>query len=264
MKRLLIALVVVACAGAAAWQYRRSQAEPVSTVAPPPTPSPEWLKRLYSQNPKEVEEATRELEQLGVGALPIIQQTLRDDHSEAETLKAALKAAGLLGRRASPIVSDVADVLAEPALTVEAALALSFMGPAALPPLRQALSSKDPIVRREALRSIGKLKERAPLDGDVVVPLLVARLKDADPGVRAVAATYVGIIHERPAESIPALIAGLADQDPEVRRAAAAALGSFEPAVAAPALPALRKASGDRNPDVAREAGQTIVKLQTK
>ena len=264
MKRLLIAVVIVACAGAAAWQYRRTRVEPPANVAQPPTPSPEWLKRLYSQNPKEVDAATRELEQLGAGALPIIQQTLRDSHSEAETLKAALKASGLLGRTASPIVADVADVLAEPALTAEAALALSFMGPAAFPPLRRALSSPDPIVRREALRSIGKLKERAPLDGDIVVPLLVGRLKDADAGVRAVAATYLGIIHERPEESISALITGLADQDPEVRRAAAAALGSFEPALAAPALPALRKASGDRNTDVAREAGQTIVKLTTK
>ena len=82
--------------------------------------------------------------------------------------------------------------------------------------------------------------------------------------MRAVAATYLGIIHELPADAVPALTAGLTDPDSEVRRASAAALGSFDPADAAPALPALRKASRDRTDDVAREAGQTLVKLQQR
>jgi HEAT repeat protein len=126
------------------------------------------------------------------------------------------------------------------------------------------MSNEDPIVRREALRSIGKLKERAPLDGAVVIPVLVQHIKDRDAGVRAVAATYLGIMHHDASEAVPVLIAGLADADAEVRRASAAALGSFSAAIAAPALPALRKASRDRNEDVAREAGQAIVRLQQK
>jgi HEAT repeat protein len=264
MKRLLLVVLLVAGAAAAYWRYAGTPGEGAPAAGEREAPPPAWLKRLYSQNPKEVETATRELEQLGANALPMIQQALRDPHAEAETLKGALKAVGILGRTAAPLVNDVAEVLSEPALTAEAAVALSFMGRGAFGPLREALSSSDPIVRREALRSIGKLKERAPLEADVAVPLLIARLKDRDPGVRAVAATYLGIIHERPADAIPALIAALGDEDDEVRRAAAAALGSFEPALAAPALPALRKASSDRNPDVAREAGQTIVKLQAR
>jgi HEAT repeat protein len=86
-------------------------------------------------------------------------------------------------------------------------------------------------------------------------------MSDRDPGVRAVGATYLGIIHEGPTEAIPVLEKGLFDADAEVRRSSAAALGSFG-ADAAPALPSLRKASTDRNEDVAREAGRTIVKLQ--
>jgi HEAT repeat protein len=48
-----------------------------------------------------------------------------------------------------------------------------------------------------------------------------------------------------------------------VRAAAATALGSFG-AEAQPAVPALRKATADRNEDVAREAGVALVKLQGK
>ena len=43
---------------------------------------------------------------------------------------------------------------------------------------------------------------------------------------------------------MPALTTGLIDDNPEVRREAATALGAFGTA-ATPALPALRKASGD-------------------
>jgi hypothetical protein len=265
MKRLVAAGVVMACLAAGIWAYRQWQHAPVTALpADEKRSSTEWLDQLYSQNPKEVDAATRHLTELGARALPAIQETLHNPHAEAERLKAALKACGILGRTAAPIVGDVAEVLLEPGLTAEAAVALSYMGREAFSPLRKALISEDPIVRRESLRSIGKLKERAPLDTQLVLPLLVAGMKDRDEGVRAVAATYLGIIHEGAGQAVPALIAGLADHDVEVRRASAAALGSFDPKAAAPALPALRKASRDRNQDVAREAGQAIVKLQAK
>jgi HEAT repeat protein len=135
------------------------------------------------------------------------------------------------------------------------------MGRTAFAPLREALRSDDPVVRREALRSIGKLKERAPLDARAVLPLLIGATADPDPGVRTVAATYLGIIHEGGSEAVRALIDALKDPEPDVRRAAASALGSFGPE-AAPAVPALRKAAGDADPDVAREAAVTLVKLQ--
>ena len=265
MTRLLASGVIVACLAAGIWKYRQDQQ--VQTPAEPSEetrPAADWIDRLYSQDPRDVEAASREVAELGPRALPAIQETLRDQQAEAERLKAALKACGILGRTAAPLVADVAEVLAEPGLTAEAAVALSYMGPDAFAPLRSALSNDDPIVRRESLRSIGKLKERAPLDTKLVLPLLVTRMKDPDAGVRAVAATYLGIIHEGGKTAVPALITGLTDPDAEVRRASAEALGSFDPAVAAPALPVLRKAARDRNPDVARAAGGAIVKLQKK
>lgn len=265
MKRALAAVAILVCFGAALYYYRTQYHSRPATSAGGNAAERdnEWLDRLYSRNPAEVAAAGKELTSLGPRALTVIQHALQDPQSEAERLKAALKAAGILGKTAAPIIPDVAAILHEPALTAEAAVALSYMGRDAFEPLRAATASDDPVVRREALRSIGKLKERAPLDGQSVIPMLIEGMKDPDAAVRAVAATYLGIIHEEPRQTVPALIAGLQDQDAEVRQAAAAALGSFGPA-AAPALPALRKATTDANDDVAREAGRSIVKLQQK
>jgi HEAT repeat protein len=220
-----------------------------------------WLTHLYSQNPREADEAAREVSRMGADALPVIRTTLQNPDATRDERKAALKACSVLGETAAPVVADVAAELRTPDLTAEAALALSFMGPDAFGPLRDALADNDPAVRREALRSIGKLRFRAPLDSRTPLALLHAGVKDADPGVRAVAVTYLGILHDDPGTSLPPLIAALDDGDFTVRRAAATALGSFG-SEAWPAVPALRKAAGDAVEDVAREAGLAIVKIQ--
>jgi HEAT repeat protein len=264
IKRLFGAAAVIACVSLAAWwlTYHRIAVEDEGL----PVVSREdhrWLDGLYSRNPKEVQAATDEVNRRGEAALPAIQAALRDPRSEAERLKSALKACAILGKRAASVVDDVAAVLAEEGLTAEAAIALSNMGPGAFAPLKEGLRNDDPIVRRESLRSIGKLKERAPLAAATVTPLLIQSLKDSDGTVRAVAATYLGIVGSAPDNTVPALTTALADTDPEVRREAATALGSFG-AAAVPALPALRKTSGDANEDVAREAGRAIIRVQQK
>src|SRR5690606_24398424 len=154
--------------------------------------------------------------------------------------KAALKAGGLLGPDAAPLIPHVAAHLTDPALTEEAAVALSFMGPGAYAPLEKALASEDTAVRREALRSMGKLRERAPLEAGAVVPPLLEGLADPDPGVRVVAATYLGILAADGDAAVPALIETLRDEHAEVRAAAATALGSFGED-GAEAIPALKK-----------------------
>jgi HEAT repeat protein len=257
--RVAAAIAIGIVAGLGVWFYARSDRpsnEDAST-----TLNADWLDDLYSQNPRDVEAASEEVAALGARALPTVQAALRDPDSEAERIKGALKACGIIGQAAAPAIPEVAALLPEPGVTSEAAIALSFMGKEALAPLRDALEHNDPVVRREALRSIGKLKDRAPLDTSVVIPLLIGGLADPDAGVRAVAATYLGIIHEAPEASVPALAKALADPDAEVRRSAAAALASFD-AHALTALAALQTASTDRNEDVAREATRTIVKLQ--
>jgi HEAT repeat protein len=219
-----------------------------------------WLDSLYSQNPREAEAAAERVTSLGAGALPVILATLQDPEASLVRRKAALKACLILGVTATPALTDVARQLHEPELTAEAALALSFMGREAFTPLQTALASDDPVVRREALRSIGKLRARAPLDTEEVLRPLLAGMHDETERVRSVAATYLGIIHEQPDTVVPALMAGLDDPAIEVRRASATALGSFGEA-ARPAEPALRIAAGDRDEDLAREAGLALIRL---
>jgi HEAT repeat protein len=258
--RIAALVLLVACGvGAGVWYYRTERAHPAVKEEPADTTA--WLDQLYSSNPADAEKAARQVQALGADALPAIHATFQDPSATPERVKAALKACGILGPAAASAVAEVAEQLPDPTVTAEAAIALSFMGRTAFAPLREALRSDDPVVRREALRSIGKLKKRAPLDARAVLPLLIGATADPDPGVRTVAATYLGIIHEGGSEAVRALIDALKDPEPDVRRAAASALGSFGPE-AAPAVPALRKAAGDADPDVAREAAVTLVKLQ--
>ncbi len=261
LRRAATALLAVALlAGVGGWWFQRSgQLKP---FAPQTAVAKDvsWLDHLYSQNPNVSEEAVRQIRSQGLSAIPRLQEILRDPAALEQNKKAALKACAALGTLAAPAVRDVAAHLSIPVLTAEAAVALSFMGGAAFVPLRDALVSEDPTVRKESLRAIGKLRERASLDAAVVMPLLLDGLADPDPGVRVVAATYLGIIHQDGVEVVPALVEILEDEDAEVRTAAAAALGSFGPE-AEIAVPALRKAAGDKDENVAREAAMALVRL---
>ena len=258
----LVTVLLVAC-GAAAYVYIERTPVQAPPEATQPVDEDAWLDHLYHANPADVAAATAQVQQLGPRALPLIHKTLQDPTATSEHVKAALKACGILGTVAAPAIDEVAEQLPDPTVTAEAAVALSFMGRGAFGPLRDATASDDPVIRREALRSIGKLKDRAPLDARAVVPLLINGATDADAGVRAVAVTYLGIIHEGGADAVDALIIGLRDPEVDVRRSSATALGSFGDEAAA-ALPALKKAAGDSDPEVAREAGVTLVKLQSK
>lgn len=250
-------VALVAGVGVAVWYYRA----PANGVAAPIVRNDDrWLDGLQSRTPKEVEEATTRLEERGTAALPIIRRTLQDPAAEPARRQAALKATAILGARAAEALPDVAAALQDPDTAPAAALALSFMGSPAVPSLKEAINSNEPVVRREALRALGKLRERASIDPKIVVPLLLRALDDPDPTVRNVAVTYLGIVRDDPATEVNGLIKALADESPEVRQAAAAGLGEYG-ALAEKAVPALKKAAGDPDEDVRREAGRALVRL---
>jgi HEAT repeat protein len=252
-------VALVAGVGAAVWYYRApgDGGRPVRIVA---RNDDRWLDDLLSRTPKDVEAATAELEQRGTAALPIIRRTLQEPSGDPARRKAALKATAILGARAAEAIPDVARALQERDYAPEAALALSFMGSAAVPTLREAITSDEAVVRREALRSLGKLRERASIDPQLVVPLLIESSNDPDPSVRNVAVTYLGIVRDSPEKEVAALIKALRDPEASVRQAAAIALAAHGP-LAEPAIPALKKAADDPDEDVKREAGRTLVHL---
>ena len=249
-------VALVAGVGAAVWYYRAPNAGPVAVVR---VDDP-WLTDLLSRSPKDVEAATAEVDRRGTAALPLLRRILQDPSADPARRRAALKAAAILGPRAVEALPDVAAALNAPDFAPEAALALSFMGSPAVAPLRDAIRSDNPTVRREALRSLGKLRERASIDPQIVVPLLLAALKDPDPSVRTVAVTYLGIVRDNPASEVAGLIDALGDDQPEVRQAAAVAVASYG-GLAEPAVPVLQKATRDPNEDVRREAARALVRI---
>lgn len=263
--RALALLIGLALLGAAAWYYneQRERTAVITGAVHDADDDDAWLAALMSQNPRESEAAAQRVKELGDRALPLVRDILQDPQADEPMQKAAIRAAGLIGPKAAPAIADVAAFLKDTELMEEAAVALSFMGEGAFAPLREAVSSPDPEIRQEALRSLGKLSERAPLAPSAVLPLLIEGMRDPDPGVRAVGATYLGVIHGDPAQSVVALAAGLSDPDPTVRRVSAVSLAAFTGEEAKAAIPALRKATSDPDRDVAREAGATLVKLQT-
>lgn len=255
---LFVALVVGV--GAAIWYYRTPEVRSAVRVA---RNDDRWIDDLQSRVPKDAENAAAELEQRGTAALPLIRRTLQDPGADPLRRKAALKACGILGARAAEAIPDVAALLQDAEYTPEAALALSFMSSAAVVPLREASRAEEANVRREALRSLGKLRERASIDPQLVIPQLLHALEDPDASVRHVAVTYLGIVRDNPAEEVRGLIKALADDEADVRAAAAGALGQYG-ALAEPAVPALRKAARDPDEEVQREAGRALVTIAEK
>jgi HEAT repeat protein len=250
-------VALLAGVGVAVWYYRAPAGVPPAPIV---RNDDRWIDGLQSRTPKDVEAATAELEQRGTAALPLIRRTLQDTAAPPARRKAALKATAILGARAAEAIPDVAATLQEPDYAPEAALALSFMGSAAVPALKDAIQSDDAVVRRESLRAIGKLRERASIDPQIVVPVLLQALDDPDAAVRNAAVTYLGIVRDSPDKEVAGLIKALADENAEVRQGAAAALAEYG-SLAEPAIPALRKASTDSDEEVRREAGRTLVHL---
>ncbi|HEY3884128.1 MAG TPA: HEAT repeat domain-containing protein [Vicinamibacterales bacterium] len=259
MKRF-VALFIALLAGmaAAAWYYRSPAAAPARTVV---RTDARWLDDLQSGSPKDEQAAAAQVEQLGTAAVPTVRRVLQDPSAPASRRSAALKACTILGPRAVEALPDVSALLQDDVYTAQAAVALSFMGSPAVQPLLDAVHSADPAVRRETLRSLGKLRERASIDPQIVLPLLFEALNDADQSVRNVAVTYLGIIRDDPRKGVPGLIRALGDESPDVRSASATALGAYG-ALAVSAIPALEKAEHDPDENVQREAGRALVTIE--
>ena len=128
-------VALVAGVGVAVWYYRApTDGVPAAIVRN----DDRWLEGLQSRTPKDVEQATALLEERGTAALPLIRRTLQDPAADPARRQAALKATAILGARAAEAIPDVAAALQEPDYAPEAALALSFMGSAAVPALQDA------------------------------------------------------------------------------------------------------------------------------
>src|SRR4029077_14426111 len=113
---------------------------------------------------------------------------------DAETRRHAMEACAAMGPGAEAAIPALVDALkAKGPVSPLAGVALSRMGPKAYPAVVPVTQSTDPKLRREAVRTIGKLAE-SRADGGAGNAELLRHLTDPDEDVRAVAAAYLGII----------------------------------------------------------------------
>jgi HEAT repeat protein len=183
-----------------------------------------------------------------------------------------VRALTTLGPALAPAVPPLVEALADPSPMVRDSLAWALLlaGPDPLPPLREALGSLDPALRRGAAEALGRVRDPARREA------LESALGDADEGVRFAAAEalpgaegavralgdllrspaarsreraayLLGGLGPEAAPAVSALASTLADSDPLVRQACAWALGRVGPP-AAQAVPALQAATRDEDP----------------
>jgi HEAT repeat protein len=214
---------------------------------------------------------------------------------------AAVVALGRIGVEASSAAPDLLARLsdADPAVAREAAAAVSRVKPAdpaaAAAALVTLLNKADGPLRREVLESLGRLEDRgaptvaavaaelAHTDTDVRLAaaqtlarfgpaalmshgrLTDALRQDASPKVReAVARAVVSVCRAEPATAVRTLADRVtADPSVEVRVTIAELLGGYA-AVAAAALPELRRARTDPDPRVRQAATEAVRRVETK
>ena len=246
-------VALVAGVGVAVWYYRVPNAGAGGGGVPIVRNDDRWLDDLQSRTPRDVEAATEQLEQRGTAALPLSAASQdppprRASEGRAQSggdpRTARRKRSRCRGRLVIPILSGRRRAhLHCPRLPSRG----GFDSDEARPPRR--------------LRSLGKLRERASIDPQIVIPILLTGLDDVDVQVRTVAVTYLGIVRDDPDKAVRGLIKALSDEEAEVRQTAAVALAAYGP-LAERAIPALKKAANDPDEDVRAKpaAPRTIAK----
>ncbi len=143
MTRLLAIVAVALLAVGGVWYYAKGPAvsprQPRRRRRSPKSGSTIFTARTRERSKRLPKKSRRS----APGRCRSSRRSLRDPNAEAERIKAALKAAGIIGQAAAPAIPEVAALLPEPGVTSEAAIALSYMGREALPPLRDALADDD-------------------------------------------------------------------------------------------------------------------------
>jgi hypothetical protein len=127
-----------------------------------------------------------------------------------------------------------------------------------LPELKGKLTDADAGVRRETVRTFGRLLSHGESSAAEVVPVLLVAVKDPDPGVRAVGTAYLSLTRIDHATAIPVLVTLLKDPDELVRMNAANGLRAHGP-VPRDVVPALVEAWNDTSSDTRKHVSSALV-----
>lgn len=194
-------------------------------------PLHEWVIHLQDQNPDlspapDAIAASNAVKTIGPAAIPwLIDWTKQPPSSQVET-PPAFK---ILGVQAASAIPELAEILQHKPATIEkedpwdqAATAISYLGPGAIPYMLAAATNKV-ADQEELIQNFGNLGT----NGVTVVTNLVTWTSDTNSDVRAGAVGALGGIAMDPETAVPALRLALKDPEPLVRRAAASSLGSY-------------------------------------
>lgn len=190
-------------------------------------------QQLASRDRDTRREAAYQLNQLGAAArpaLPALITALEDQ--DKQVWSDAIGAVTALGPDAKDAIPALIESLNDNTarggrerdrrqMMMRSAVALARIGPAAVPPLIEALRSHEASVRAGAARALGGMGAGAR----AAIPALVKNLGDGDENARAADIEALGSLG---ADARPALLASLADQDARRRAGAVLALGAEE------------------------------------
>lgn len=173
-----------------------------------------------------------ELGPVAKAAVPALRTALKDQRPEVQLQ--TLIALGEIGPAAEPAVNDIAAKLKskQPALQYAAAFALANIGsPRAQPLLGPLANSPDEFLKVIAFWGLAKLSPDDAALRKAAVLTFVRALSAKDDRVRQAAARALAEIKADPAQVTPVLIAELKDADPGVRANVADALAALGPGV---------------------------------
>ncbi|HLY73080.1 MAG TPA: HEAT repeat domain-containing protein [Planctomycetota bacterium] len=212
-------------------------------------------------------------------ALPLLIERLKD--TDARARWDAMQCVTLMGLEAKPaapavlemvkkgdgVAADILTSIAGPdaleALPVlienlsddwDLAESIARIGPAAVPPLLQALEKVDEKKSHIFVKTLGLI---APKSREII-PSIVKFLGHSVPRIRIAAADALGGIDPKVKEAVPGLTKALSDEDVGVRLAAARALFSIQGTEAQSAIPVLAQMLKDEDADNRREAASAL------
>jgi HEAT repeat protein len=138
-----------------------------------------------------------------------------------------------LGPKALPALPRLEEMLGDEHTLRPASLAIAYMGPEGVRVLTNALSSTNPVIRRECMEALSSGQS----GGAMAIPVLISSLRDQDVVIQGRAALALAVIREEPSVAIPALTEMLTKTN-SARHEAVIALGQYGP-MATSAVPML-------------------------
>jgi HEAT repeat protein len=197
------------------------------------------IKKLKSNDERELDTAIAKLKKIGKPAIPALIEALRD-----QNLLVRRSAAQILVRIGSPAIPALVKALKNSGVRVRAAYTLGNIraeAKAATPQLILLLKDFDVDVRLSATYALKNIGAEAK----IAVPKLIPLLKDSEANVRGSAASALGSIGPEARTALSQLVRLLKDSEANVRGSAASALGSIgaEAKTAVPQLVPLLKDS---------------------